>query len=50
MHLQIIYIMYKEDFTLNNLRELICHRTQPNPNKQKEFEKEIGRTGNPSKV
>ena len=22
--------MYKEDFTLNNLQGLVCHKTQPN--------------------
>ena len=25
--------MYKEDFALNNLKWLICHKTQPNPTK-----------------
>ena len=30
--LNIIYLicMYKEDFVLNNLQCLICHKTQPN--------------------
>ena len=23
--------MYKDDLALNNLQELICHRTKPNP-------------------
>ena len=25
--------MYKEDLALNNLKRLICHKTQPNPTK-----------------
>ena len=29
MCLQIIYYMYKEDFVLNKLQSLICHKTQP---------------------
>ena len=38
MCLQIIYIyiyiyIYKEDLALNNLRGLICHKTQPNQTK-----------------
>ena len=34
MYLQIIYLIYmnKEDFALNNLQWLICHKTQPKPN------------------
>ena len=24
-----IYVMYKQDFTLNNQQELICDKTQP---------------------
>ena len=27
--------MYKEDSALNNQKWLICHKTQPNPNKPK---------------
>ena len=30
MCLQIIYLMFKDDLVLNNLQQLICHKTQPN--------------------
>ena len=30
MRLQILYNMYKKDMALNNLQELICHKTQSN--------------------
>ena len=30
MRLQIIYCMYKDDLTLNNLQWLICRKTQSN--------------------
>ena len=30
MRLQIIYNTYKEDLALNNLKWLICHKTQLN--------------------
>ena len=50
MRLQIIYNIYKEDLTLNNLQELICPKTHPNQTNSNLKRESLGQVTPPVKM